>query len=94
MKLDFKGERLLAVVAHPDDAELFCAGTLARARRDGAAVAICVLCRGDKGQPSEKVSNLAGKRRREIAASAALLMRSFFSANIRTARSSTYLRRD
>ena len=35
MRLDFSGERVLAVVAHPDDAELLCAGTLARARRDG-----------------------------------------------------------
>jgi LmbE family N-acetylglucosaminyl deacetylase len=73
MKLRFKGDRLLAVVAHPDDAELLCAGTLARARDDGAAVAICVLCRGDKGQPSEKISNLAAVRRKEMAASANLL---------------------
>ena len=32
VRLDFAGERILAVVAHPDDAELFCAGTLARAK--------------------------------------------------------------
>jgi len=73
VKLSFKNERLLAVVAHPDDAELLCAGTLARAKRDGAAIAICVLCRGDKGQPSERVRNLAGLRRKETAASADLL---------------------
>ena len=35
MRLDFTGVRILAVVAHPDDAELLCAGTLARARADG-----------------------------------------------------------
>src|SRR5205814_9889011 len=73
MKLNFKGERVLAIVAHPDDAELLCAGTLARARRDGAAIAICVLCRGDKGQPSEPVANLTAVRRKEMAASAELL---------------------
>jgi LmbE family N-acetylglucosaminyl deacetylase len=73
MKLNFKGERMLAVVAHPDDAELLCAGTLARAKRDGAAIGICVMCRGDKGQPSEKVANLAAARCREMAASARLL---------------------
>src|SRR5207249_3314998 len=73
MKLTFKGERVLAVVAHPDDAELLCAGTLARAKRDGAAIAACVLCRGDKGQPSEPVKNLATVRRKEMAASADLL---------------------
>jgi LmbE family N-acetylglucosaminyl deacetylase len=73
MKLDFKGERMLAVVAHPDDAELLCAGTLARAKRDGAAIAICVLCQGEKGQSSEPVKNLAGMRRKEMRASAELL---------------------
>ena len=45
MRLDFAGERVMAVVAHPDDAELLCAGTLARARSEGAAIAICVMCR-------------------------------------------------
>src|SRR6476646_5695065 len=53
MKLDFTDERVLAVVAHPDDAELLCAGTLARAKADGAAIAICILCRGDKGLPDQ-----------------------------------------
>ena len=82
MKLSFKGERVLAVVAHPDDAELLCAGTLARAKKDGAAIAICVMCRGDKGQPSEKVSNLAGKRRKEMTASADVLgAKLFLSGN-------------
>jgi LmbE family N-acetylglucosaminyl deacetylase len=73
MKLSFENERVLAVVAHPDDAELFCAGTLARARRDGAAVGICVLCQGDKGQPGKRVANLDTVRRREMEASAKLL---------------------
>src|SRR5205823_5267548 len=73
MRLDFAGERVLAVVAHPDDAELLCAGTLARAKADGAAVGICVLCRGDKGQPATPIANLAAVRKREAKASAALL---------------------
>ncbi len=74
MRLDFSQERVMAVVAHPDDAELLCAGTLARARDDGAAIAICVLCRGDKGQPAgAPIPDLTGVRRRETAAAAALL---------------------
>jgi LmbE family N-acetylglucosaminyl deacetylase len=73
MRLDFAGERVLAVVAHPDDAELLCAGTLARARADGAAVGVCVLCQGDKGQPTPPIDNLAAVRREEMAAAAALL---------------------
>src|SRR5690349_20480534 len=73
MKLSFENERVLAVVAHPDDAELFCAGTLARARKDGAAIGICVLCQGDKGQPGKRIDNLAAVRRKEMTASAKLL---------------------
>ena len=73
MKLNFGAERILAVVAHPDDAELLCAGTLARAKADGAVVAICVLCRGDKGQAAKQVSNLCCVRRKEMAQAAKLM---------------------
>ena len=73
MRLDFSDERVLAVVAHPDDAELLCAGTLARARADGAAIGIGVLCQGDKGQPPPPLADLAGVRRAEMAAAASLL---------------------
>jgi LmbE family N-acetylglucosaminyl deacetylase len=73
MKLTFKNERVLAIVAHPDDAEMLCAGTLARAKADGAPIGLCVLCRGDKGQPQRHVANLAATRRREMTAAARLL---------------------
>jgi LmbE family N-acetylglucosaminyl deacetylase len=73
MRLDFSGERVLAVVAHPDDAELLCAGTLARAQRDGAEIGVCVLCRGDRGQPAVPIAHLAAVRRREMTAAAKLL---------------------
>jgi LmbE family N-acetylglucosaminyl deacetylase len=72
VRLDFANERVLAVLAHPDD-EFLCAGTLARAKTDGAAVGLSVLCRGDKGQPDPPVADLAAVRRREMAAAAALL---------------------
>src|SRR5262245_7321789 len=73
MRFDFAGERVLAVVAHPDDAELLCAGTLARAKKDGASIAVCVLCKGDKGQPAKPIPNLAEVRHQEAAAAASLL---------------------
>jgi N-acetylglucosamine malate deacetylase 1 len=73
MKLTFSGERILAVVAHPDDAELLCAGTLARAKMEGAVIGIAVLCNGDKGQPSKPIKNLADVRRKEMRAAAKLL---------------------
>lgn len=73
MQLLFANERVLAVVAHPDDAELLCAGTLARAQANGAAIGLCVLCQGDKGQPDPPLENLAEVRRAEMAAAAELL---------------------
>jgi len=82
MKLDFAGERVLAVAAHPDDAELLCAGTLGRARADKAAVAVCVLCQGDKGQPGQGVKQMAAVRRREMAAAAELLGAELFGVGI------------
>ena len=73
MRLSFSEERVLAVVAHPDDAELLCAGTLARARQDGATIAVCVMCKGDKGQPPTPIPELAAVRRDEAAAATKLL---------------------
>ena len=70
MKLHFDNERVLAIVAHPDDTELLCAGTLARAQADGAVIAMCVLCRGDKGQTNPPTGNLGEVRRREMLAAA------------------------
>src|SRR3954467_7215895 len=74
MKLAFGNDRILAVMAHPDDAELLCAGTLARAKADGAAVAICVMCRGDKGKGSLTKETELGEIRRDEASAAAKLI--------------------
>ena len=80
MKLSFGNERVLAVMAHPDDAELLCAGTLARARADGAATGIVVMCRGDKGAGSTTAAanDLAEVRRREASAAAEVLAAELF----------------
>ncbi len=80
MRLDFSDERVLAVVAHPDDAELFCAGTLARAAADGAEIGVCVMCQGDKGQPARPIPNLTAVRRKEMAAAAKVLGAKLFRA--------------
>ncbi len=73
MQLSFANERVLAVVAHPDDAELLCAGTLARAQADSATIGVCVLTKGDKGQPNRPIKNLPAVRRKETQAAAKLL---------------------
>lgn len=73
MKLSFANDSIVALVAHPDDAELLCAGTLARAKAEGADIAICVCCQGEKGMPPKPVKNLAALRRREMRSAARLL---------------------
>src|SRR5688500_20317020 len=71
MRLSFANDRVLAVMAHPDDAELLCAGTLARAKADGAAIGIVVMCRGDKGAGSTNSASDLGRVRQEETAAAA-----------------------
>ena len=82
MKLDFSGERVLAIVVHPDDAEMLCAGTLARAKADGAGIGIAVMCSGNAGQPEKPIQNLAAVRRREMEAAAKLLGAELYRADI------------
>jgi N-acetylglucosamine malate deacetylase 1 len=82
MRLRFLNERVLAVVAHPDDAELLCAGALACAGADGAPIGVCVICSGNKGQPAKPIRNLAAVRRREMAAAARLLGAELFPVGI------------
>lgn len=79
MRLNFNQERVLAVVAHPDDAELLCAGTLARAKADGAVIGICVMCRGDKGQGGVPVENMGELRSAEMRAAAGVLGAEFYA---------------
>jgi LmbE family N-acetylglucosaminyl deacetylase len=79
MRLRFDDERILAVMAHPDDAELLCAGTLARAQAEGAQVGICVMCNGDKGiSRGQKIEDLADVRRAEMADAAKCLQAKAF----------------
>ncbi|MFK5924025.1 MAG: PIG-L deacetylase family protein [Verrucomicrobiota bacterium] len=80
MKFNFENDRVIAVVAHPDDAELLCAGTLARAKADGAAIAVCVMCRGDKGQSDPPRDDLGEVRSAEMQAAAELLGAVFYEA--------------
>jgi LmbE family N-acetylglucosaminyl deacetylase len=82
MKMTFANERLLAIVAHPDDAELLCAGTLARAKEDGAEVAIALCCNGDRGQPEKPIANLGKVRKAEMNKAAKLLGGKAYHINI------------
>jgi LmbE family N-acetylglucosaminyl deacetylase len=65
--------RVLALFAHPDDAEFLCAGTLAHLGDGGASLHIATMTFGDCGSsilPSTKISRI---RRQEAQRGAALL---------------------
>lgn len=67
--------RVLAVYAHPDDAEVSCGGTLARWARAGAEVYLVVCTQGEKGTTDGSVDSaeLAERRRGETARAAEVL---------------------
>ncbi len=62
-------ERVLAVYAHPDDADVSCGGTLARWASEGATVEVVVCAAGDKGSsdPAVVPEELATRRSGEVA---------------------------
>lgn len=63
----------MVVVAHPDDAEFFCAGTVAKWAREGCEVTYVVITKGDKGSDdpsmtSEKLTLIREAEQREAGA--------------------------
>src|SRR5262245_42602903 len=65
---------VLSVLAHPDDAEILCAGTLIRlAREKGWQVHIATLTPGDCGSAELPADRIAELRRAEGARAAALI---------------------
>ena len=68
-------KRVLVVLAHPDDPEFFCGGTIARWIAEGREVFYCLLTRGDKGADEAGVDplELARIREQEQRAAAAVL---------------------
>jgi LmbE family N-acetylglucosaminyl deacetylase len=65
---------VLAVVAHPDDAEFMCGGTLARMASEGKEVNVVVVTSGEKGGDGTVAEqDLAQTRESEERTSAALL---------------------
>lgn len=65
--------RTLALLAHPDDAEFLCAGTLIRLAEAGCEIHIATLASGDWGTATETVEAIGVRRRGEAQASAALI---------------------
>jgi LmbE family N-acetylglucosaminyl deacetylase len=65
-------ERILAVYAHPDDADVSCGGSLARWASAGARIHLVVCTQGEKGSVDTTLaaSELASRRAGEVAAAA------------------------
>ncbi|MDF1498848.1 MAG: PIG-L family deacetylase [Anaerolineales bacterium] len=64
--------RVLVVLAHPDDPDFFCGGTVARWSSEGNEITYCLLTRGDKGSdddriPPEELAVIRAAEQREAA---------------------------
>lgn len=70
---DHEVERVLVVVAHPDDVDFGSAGSVARWTDAGATVSYCIITDGDAGgfDPDVPRADIPGIRRREQTAAAA-----------------------
>ena len=68
-----RDRNVLAIMAHPDDVEFTCAGTLALLQQRGWEIHIATLTAGDAGSEELDPAEISRIRRHEAAASAALL---------------------
>jgi LmbE family N-acetylglucosaminyl deacetylase len=71
-------KNILVILAHPDDPEFFCGGTLAKWAREGHAITYLLLTCGDKGfnpatQPDMTSERLCGIRHTEQAEAAKVI---------------------
>jgi len=68
-------QKILVILAHPDDPEFFCGATIARWTAAGHYVAYCLLTCGDKGTKDREITpeTLCSLRQSEQLAAAAVL---------------------
>ncbi|MEE8518326.1 MAG: PIG-L deacetylase family protein [Dehalococcoidia bacterium] len=61
------GDRIMVIVAHPDDAEFMCSGSVAKWTAEGREVVYTLVTSGDKGTPDPSIvpSDLAVIREKE-----------------------------
>jgi LmbE family N-acetylglucosaminyl deacetylase len=67
------GKTVLSLGAHPDDAEFFCAGTLALLHKKGWQIHIATMTPGDCGTVQYNREEISRIRRAEAAKAASLL---------------------
>ena len=66
-------DTILAIVSHPDDAELFCAGTLALLKDKGWRIEMATMTPGDGGTATRTREEISTIRKAEAAEAASLL---------------------
>jgi len=68
-------QKILVILAHPDDPEFFCGATLSRWAQEGHEIHYCLLTCGDKGshEPEMTTDKLCSTRVTEQLAAAALI---------------------
>lgn len=71
------GKTALALFAHPDDAEIFCAGTLCQLKKAGYEIHIATVANGDKGSAEYNQEEIARIRRAEAIKAAAVIGASY-----------------
>lgn len=71
MKTTYTPESAMAIVAHPDDIEFSCAGTLARWARAGARISLVLCTSGDVGIDEAGMTRARAREIREIETRAA-----------------------
>ncbi len=63
--MERQNARVLAIMPHPDDVEILCAGTLLRLREAGCEVHVVTMTAGDKGSATLGRHEIAAIRREE-----------------------------
>lgn len=78
-----ENKNILAFMAHPDDAEFLCAGTLARLKNQGYQIHIATMTAGDGGSAELSNEEIARIRYNEAEQAAALLEADYTCAHQR-----------
>lgn len=71
-------KNILAIQAHPDDAEIFCSGTLAMLREKGHHIAIATMTSGGMGGIGMDEATTAATRKAEAADAAAVIEANYY----------------
>jgi LmbE family N-acetylglucosaminyl deacetylase len=74
---------IVSIHAHPDDAEILCAGTLALLAGRGHRISVVTMTPGDKGSMVKSPEEIAAIRREEARAAAAMIGAAYRCAEFR-----------